>query len=238
MNKIILKASAGTGKTYRLSIEFIAELLKGTAYDEILVLTFTKKATGEIRERVLEFIEKIIYKNETELIKSVEEKLGKSFDIEFLKNIYVQMIKNKEALKIYTIDSFIHQIFKKVIGPKLNIYNFDIVDDQKNSEYLQRVLDEILRDKKHFAQLKEFFLDNKEKKVSFYQKFINSFTSQDFDSMFHFILRNVMFSSQVVEAMKKLYKYESFLKEMTRVARKDVGILKVYFPEASDIFLF
>ena len=47
-----------------------------------------------------------------------------------------------------------------------------------------------------------------------------------------------MFSSQVVEAMKKLYKYESFLKEMTRVARKDVGILKVYFPEASDIFLF
>ena len=52
MNKIILKASAGTGKTYRLSIEFIAELLKGTAYDEILVLTFTKKATGEIRERV------------------------------------------------------------------------------------------------------------------------------------------------------------------------------------------
>ena len=70
------------------------------------------------------------------------------------------------------------------------------------------------------------------------EKFINSFTSQDFDTMFHFILRNVMFSSQVVEAMKKLYKYESFLKEMTRVASKDVNILKKYFPEASDIFLF
>lgn len=178
MNKIILKASAGTGKTYRLSIEFIAELLKGTAYDEILVLTFTKKATGEIRERVLEFIEKIIYKNDEDLIESVEGKLGKPFDIEFLKNIYVQMIKNKEALKIYTIDSFIHQIFKKVIGPNFNIYNFEIIDDQKNSEYLQRVLDEILRDKKHFAQLKEFFLDNKEKKVSSYQKFINSFINE------------------------------------------------------------
>ena len=178
MNKIILKASAGTGKTYRLSIEFIAELLKGTAYDEILVLTFTKKATGEIRERVLEFIERIIYKNDEDLIESVEEKLGKLFDIEILKNIYVQMIKNKEALKIYTIDSFIHQIFKKVIGPNLNIYNFEIIDDQKNSEYLQRVLDEILRDKKHFAQLKEFFLDNKEKKVSSYQKFINSFINE------------------------------------------------------------
>lgn len=178
MNKIVLKASAGTGKTYRLSIEFIAELLKGRAYDEILVLTFTKKATGEIRERVLEFIEEIVFKRDKSLIKSVEDKLGKSFDIEFLSKIYKEMIKNKETLKIYTIDSFIHQIFKKVIGPNLNIYNFEIIDDKKNSEYYQKVLDEILRDKKHFAQLKEYFLDNREKKISSYEKFIESFINE------------------------------------------------------------
>lgn len=178
MNKIVLKASAGTGKTYRLSIEFIAELLKGTAYNEILVLTFTKKATGEIRERVLEFIEKIIFHGEKDLIKSVEEKLGKPFEISFLKTIYQEMVKNKESLKIYTIDSFIHQIFKKVIGPNLNIYNFEIIDDKKNSEYFQKVLDEILRDKKHFAQLKEYFIDNREKKISSYEKFIESFINE------------------------------------------------------------
>lgn len=178
MNKTVLKASAGTGKTYRLSIEFIAELLKGTAYNEILVLTFTKKATGEIRERVLEFIEKIVFEKDENLIKSVEEKIGETLDISALSTIYREMIKNKETLKIYTIDSFINQIFKKVIGPNLNIYNFEMIDDSKNTEYFQKVLDEILKDKKHFTQLKNYFLDNKEKKISSYQKFIESFINE------------------------------------------------------------
>ena len=53
--KKVIRASAGTGKTYRLSLEFITLLLKyrGEAtFDEILVLTFTKKATAEIRQRI------------------------------------------------------------------------------------------------------------------------------------------------------------------------------------------
>lgn len=43
MNNIILKASAGTGKTYRLSLEFIANLVRGVNYKNIVVMTFTKK---------------------------------------------------------------------------------------------------------------------------------------------------------------------------------------------------
>lgn len=43
MNRTVLKASAGTGKTYRLSLEFIANLIKGTDYRNIVVMTFTKK---------------------------------------------------------------------------------------------------------------------------------------------------------------------------------------------------
>ena len=35
-NKIILKASAGTGKTYRLSLEYIANLIKGVNYKNIV----------------------------------------------------------------------------------------------------------------------------------------------------------------------------------------------------------
>ena len=51
-NKIILKASAGTGKTYRLSLEYIANLIRGVNYKNIVVMTFTKKATAEIKERI------------------------------------------------------------------------------------------------------------------------------------------------------------------------------------------
>ena len=61
MNKIknlVLKASAGTGKTYRLSLEYIAALCKKgdiepIDYKNILVMTFTRKATAEIKEGIL-----------------------------------------------------------------------------------------------------------------------------------------------------------------------------------------
>ena len=56
---IILKASAGTGKTYRLSLEFIANLIRGVNYKNIVVMTFTKKATAEIKERIYDFLHQI-----------------------------------------------------------------------------------------------------------------------------------------------------------------------------------
>nr|HPH61774.1 UvrD-helicase domain-containing protein [Candidatus Syntrophosphaera sp.] len=54
----IITASAGTGKTYRLALEYIRVILgfygknQDFSLDNILVLTFTKKATAEIRERI------------------------------------------------------------------------------------------------------------------------------------------------------------------------------------------
>ena len=49
----VVRASAGTGKTYQLSSRYIGLLNRDVAVDEILATTFTKKAAGEITERVL-----------------------------------------------------------------------------------------------------------------------------------------------------------------------------------------
>lgn len=56
----ILKASAGTGKTYRLSLEYINALLDGESFTEIVVMTFTRKATAEIRERIFDHLEDLL----------------------------------------------------------------------------------------------------------------------------------------------------------------------------------
>src|SRR3954451_10610897 len=48
----VLEASAGTGKTYTiagLTARYVAE---GMALDELLVMTFTRNATAELRDRV------------------------------------------------------------------------------------------------------------------------------------------------------------------------------------------
>lgn len=48
-----ISASAGTGKTYQLSSRFIALLALGYKADEMIALTFTNKAAGEFRNRIL-----------------------------------------------------------------------------------------------------------------------------------------------------------------------------------------
>ncbi|MBR5879552.1 MAG: UvrD-helicase domain-containing protein, partial [Akkermansia sp.] len=48
-----IAASAGTGKTYQLASRYIALLLLGAKPEEIIAITFTRKAAGEFRNRIL-----------------------------------------------------------------------------------------------------------------------------------------------------------------------------------------
>lgn len=50
---VVIRASAGTGKTFQLSNRFIGLAAAGAAPDQILAATFARKAAGEILDRVL-----------------------------------------------------------------------------------------------------------------------------------------------------------------------------------------
>ena len=97
MIKKLFTASAGTGKTYTLSLEYIATLLKhyGDKYFDfknIVVITFTRKATAEIRDSIFERLQDIF---DT----STEKAINKSQDIirslEKIVNKDLQTLKNK-----------------------------------------------------------------------------------------------------------------------------------------------
>ena len=49
----VIRASAGTGKTFQLSNRFLGLAASGEAPDHILATTFARKAAGEILDRVL-----------------------------------------------------------------------------------------------------------------------------------------------------------------------------------------
>ena len=53
----VFQASAGAGKTYRLVYEYVDLALRGVLPGSILAMTFTNKAAGEMRERVLAVLE-------------------------------------------------------------------------------------------------------------------------------------------------------------------------------------
>ena len=50
----IIRASAGTGKTFQLSNRYIQLLALGHNCDSILATTFTRKAAGEILDRIVQ----------------------------------------------------------------------------------------------------------------------------------------------------------------------------------------
>ncbi len=133
-----LKASAGSGKTFALSVRFLALLFKGANPGEILTLTFTKKATAEMKERILDYL-KILQKenleNEKEksqnILKELEEKYH--LDPDLVRNsaqkIY-QRFLNAE-IRISTIDAFFQSILRKFCWFVGLSANFEVNEDTK-----------------------------------------------------------------------------------------------------------
>ncbi len=156
-----LKASAGSGKTFALSVRFLALLFKGANPSEILTLTFTKKATAEMKERILDYL-KILQKenleNEKEkeksqnILKELEEKyrLNPSFVQNSAQKIY-QHFLNAE-IRISTIDAFFQSILRKFCWFVGLSANFEVNEDTKAH---QQQLNEIFLSALNGEQLEE-----------------------------------------------------------------------------------
>ncbi|MGL2863235.1 RecB-like helicase [Helicobacter pylori] len=133
-----LKASAGSGKTFALSVRFLALLFKGANPSEILTLTFTKKATAEMKERILDYL-KILQQENLEsgkeksqnILKELEEKYH--LDPDLVRNsaqkIY-QRFLNAE-IRISTIDAFFQSILRKFCWFVGLSANFEVNEDTK-----------------------------------------------------------------------------------------------------------
>ena len=93
----VLKASAGSGKTHRLTNDYV-KLLKESSHNQILAVTFTNKATEEMKSRIVK-----------ELNKRAKEK-GDKQALEFLKTI----LHDYSHFNISTIDKFFQKIVRSM----------------------------------------------------------------------------------------------------------------------------
>ncbi len=97
---LLVRASAGSGKTHFLTSEIIKLLLLNEDPKNILTTTFTRKSAGEIFGRVLfRLLTKYLEDKNNDLDSNTEKALS-------------NLLKNQDYFKINTIDSFIASIAK------------------------------------------------------------------------------------------------------------------------------
>lgn len=171
MSKKILKASAGTGKTYRLALEYVVSLIRGEKFSDIIVMTFTNKAISEIEERIIKFLYEL--SKETEEGIKLKEQINKIYPElqlkkEEIRKIYYDILVNRDKLAIYTLDAFKILIFKNAIAPMKEIFAYEIIDEGQNNEILKRVFERITESKEKFNKFEEFFSENLERDAEKY----------------------------------------------------------------------
>ncbi|MGW9684414.1 UvrD-helicase domain-containing protein [Flagellimonas sp. 2504JD1-5] len=131
----IYNASAGSGKTYTLSKEYLKLLLSDgypLRFRQILAITFTNKAVAEMKSRILQNLYDFGKPNNLENGSHLFYDLCKELNIEPVqlqqraKNVLKRILHNYSFFEISTIDKFNHKIIKTFARDLQLSQNFEV----------------------------------------------------------------------------------------------------------------
>ncbi|NCO54276.1 MAG: UvrD-helicase domain-containing protein [Bacteroidetes bacterium] len=144
----IYKASAGSGKTYKLTYEYLSIVVKNPyLYRSILAVTFTNKATDEMKERILTELFLLSSNKESVHLKSLMSELKISEDVvrNNAQKTFNLILHNYSNFSVSTIDSFFQKMFRAFLFELDIKFNFDLLIDNKEvlSESVRQFIDSL-----------------------------------------------------------------------------------------------
>lgn len=163
----ILSASAGSGKTYQLAYKYVRDVVEHPElYRSILAVTFTNKATEEMKSRILSEIDTLASGRKSSYMKALTSELHLSEDavIERALRARQLILHDYSRFTILTIDRFFQRIiraFIKELGIELN-YNIEL----DTSTLLARSADTLIESITQKEELKEWLLEFAEERIA------------------------------------------------------------------------
>lgn len=239
----LFKASAGSGKTYTLAKEYLKIiLLNPYDYNKILAVTFTKKATAEMKSRIIEFLSKL-EKNDTAvanlkaaIISEIMEEKNIDIAAVFDKNVSTALqliLHDYSNFNISTIDSFFQSIirsFAKELDLPIGM-EVELDTESVLQHAVQAMLKEYKSGKDDFSRwLEEYVFDLIEEDKSWrVEKNINQLAEQLLkDDYLQHIPDNthsfdITTYKEVLTQLKKLYfNYQNTLDALTVEVQKKI----------------
>lgn len=166
---LVYKASAGSGKTFTLAVEYIKLLiLNPRAYQHILAVTFTNKATTEMKERILSQLYGIWTndKDSEPYLENVCKGLGmeKNEVCKAAGKALNYMIHDYSRFRVETIDSFFQSVMRNLareleLSPNLNI-------ELNNTEVLSDAVDSMIEKLDRNSPVLAWLLDYINERIS------------------------------------------------------------------------
>lgn len=166
----IYNASAGSGKTFTLAVNYLSLLLTSEnvfAFQHILAITFTNKAVGEMKSRIMEhligFSQDPIHGKFQALLTAIQKKTGLSESeiSQKAKAILPYLLINYAGVEISTIDSFTHRLirtFAKDLGLSTN-FEIELESQEVVEEAVHRLVDQAGEDPQLTRVLIDFALE-------------------------------------------------------------------------------
>ena len=139
----IIRASAGTGKTFQLSNRFLRLIATGVDSATILATTFTRKGAGEILDRIVERLSAAALSDEAACQLSAELELD--IDGQTAQLMLSELMRNIHRLQIGTLDAFFYRIaqtFRLELGLPTQ---WQIVSEQRTAQQHLDSIREILK---------------------------------------------------------------------------------------------
>jgi len=166
----IYNASAGSGKTYQLSKNYLRLILapkSNLKYRALLALTFTNKAVGEMKDRILQNLQDFsleeIPKKSEPLFLELQDEFGCTKGELKLRaaNTLKELLHNYGFFEISTIDKFNHKIVRTFARDLKIAQNFEVELDTESllHEAVLRVLNKAGQDKVLTTTLINFSLE-------------------------------------------------------------------------------
>lgn len=107
----LVRASAGTGKTYQLTARLLKILLQGAAPETILATTFTRKAAGEILQRILSDLALAADPEDPEALEALRAQVGiPGLPASVVADLVASLMRQIHRLRICTLDSLFSQL--------------------------------------------------------------------------------------------------------------------------------
>ncbi len=159
----VYKASAGAGKTFRLTIEYLKLALQAEyAYKHILAVTFTNKATAEMKSRILSELFKLSKGEKTAYLEALLNDKTVGLSAEQIKlrahSTLRYLLHDFSRFSISTIDSFFQRVikaFNKELGINGN-FQVELDSDTILNEAVDQVILSVDKDPELFNWINTF----------------------------------------------------------------------------------